>query len=285
MGEENDWMEKDENNIIVEDRNESYKLASDCFRCSGLCCIALYCFQTDGFPQDKPTGKPCINLMDNFQCRIHKDLERMGMKGCIGYDCFGAGQYVTEQIYHGVTWKSHSEKRNEICEIYVLAYRLFQLRFFLFESKKLISSGQLLPEIDLLLQENDAICKLPVQEMLSYPIEAYQDKVNHVLKKSCVELKRYVKAGNNSGKDYLNRNFEGKDLSGVDFNMKLLIASNFRNCVFAGATFIGADTRDANFDGADLREAIFLSQGQINAAKGSRRTKLPKHLKYPDTWR
>ena len=67
--------------------------------------------------------------------------------------------------------------------------------------------------------------------------------------------------------------------------MKPLIASNFQNCKFKGATFIGTDTRDANFDGADLREAVFLSQGQINAAKGSRRTKLPKHLKYPVTWR
>lgn len=236
--------------IIVEDRDESYKLVSDCSRCSGLCCIALYCFQSDGFPQDKPIGKPCINLMDNFKCRIHEDLESMGMRGCIGYDCFGAGQYLTEEIYGGVTWKTQPGKTKEICDMYMLIYRLFQLRFFLYESRKLVSSEVLLPEISRLLQENDSICKLPMQEMLKYPIDAYQDKVNGVLKKSCAALKNYLKVKNNIGKDYLNRNFEGE-----------------------------------NLDGADLKEAVFLSQGQINAAKGSRRTKLPKHLKYPDTWR
>lgn len=278
-------MEKCERNIIVEARNESYKLVSDCSKCSGLCCIALYCFKSDGFPQNKPIGKPCINLMDNFKCKIHSDLERKGMRGCIGYDCFGAGQYLTEEVYCGVTWKTQPERVKEICDLYMLMYRMFQLRFFLYESRKMASSETLLPEIDQLLQENEAMCKLPIKEMFQYPIDDYQDKVNHVLKKSCVELNKFLGTQNSTETNFLNRNFKGKNLSGVDFNMKPLIASNFQNCKFKGATFIGTDTRDANFDGADLREAVFLSQGQINAAKGSRRTKLPKHLKYPVTWR
>jgi Mg2+/Co2+ transporter CorB len=37
---------------------------------------------------------------------------------------------------------------------------------------------------------------------------------------------------------------------------------------------IGADTRDTNFSNADLREAVFLTQRQINSAKGNRNTKL-----------
>ena len=207
------------------------------------------------------------------------------MRGCIGYDCFGAGPFLTEQIYHGVTWKAQPEKTSEICDGYTLVYRLFQLRFFLYESKKLSSSEPLLPEIYQLLQENDSICRLPVNEMLRYPIDAYHDKVNGILKQSCAELKKHFKAPSNIRKNLLNQNLKGKDLSGADLNMKLLIGSNFQNCRFTGTTFIGADTRDANFDGADLREAVFLSQGQVNAAKGSRRTKLPKHLQYPATWR
>ena len=278
-------MKKYERNIIVEDRDESYRLVSDCSRCSGLCCIALYCFKSDGFPQNKPIGKPCINLMDNFKCRIHNDLENKGMKGCIGYDCFGAGQYLTEDVYCGVTWKTQLERVKEICDLYMLIYRMFQLRFFLYESKKLASSEILLPEIEQLLKENDVICKQSIEEMLQYPIDSYQDKVNHILKKSCVELNKFLGVIKGTETNFLNRNVRGKNLSGFDFNMKSLIASDFRDCKFKGATFIGTDTRDANFDGADLREAVFLSQGQVNAAKGSRRTKLPKHLKYPVTWK
>lgn len=278
-------MTKCGKNLIVEDRNESYRLTSDCSKCSGLCCIALYCFQSDGFPQNKPIGKPCIHLMDNYKCKIHSNLESMGMRGCIAYDCFGAGQYLTENIYGGVTWQTQPKRTKEICDMFVLVYRLFQLRFFLYESKKLASSELLLAEISRLLQENDMICRLPIEEMMQYLIEEYQDRVNSVLKRACIALTNYLGIKNNFGQNFLNRNFAGKDLSGVDFNMKPLIASDFRNCQLKGATFIGADTRDANFDGADLREAVFLSQGQINAAKGSCRTKLPDHLKYPDTWR
>lgn len=278
-------METCGRNIIVEDRNESDRLISDCSRCSGLCCIALYCFQSDGFPQNKSIGKPCINLMSDFKCRIHNDLESMGMKGCIGYDCFGAGQYLTEEVYGGLTWKTQPERTKEICDLFVFMYRIFQLRFFLYESEKLTSSEKLLPEINQLLQENDAMSKFSIKEMLQYPIDSYQDKVNYVLKKSCVELSKFLGAKNSIETNFLNQNFKGKDFSGFDFNTKVLIASNFQNCKFSGATFIGTDTRDANFDGADLREAVFLSQGQINAAKGSHRTKLPKHLKYPVTWR
>lgn len=49
--------------------------------------------------------------------------------------------------------------------------------------------------------------------------------------------------------------------------------------------FLGADTRDTNFNNADLSEAVFLTQGQVNSAKGNCNTKLPYHLDYPSTWK
>ncbi|WP_341398813.1 GNAT family N-acetyltransferase [Clostridium cadaveris] len=45
----------------------------------------------DGFPENKKAGKPCKKLQDNYRCKIHHELEKCNMKGCIGYDCFGAG--------------------------------------------------------------------------------------------------------------------------------------------------------------------------------------------------
>ena len=84
---------------------------------------------------------------------------------------------------------------------------------------------------------------------------------------------------------YLGRSFKHKDLSGLDLSSKLLIAANFSHCSFHGTIFLGADTRDADFSHADLSDAVFLSQGQVNAAKGNLNTKLPKHLDYPVTWK
>ena len=74
-------------------------------------------------------------------------------------------------------------------------------------------------------------------------------------------------------------------MSGLELSMKLLIAANFDSCKFDNTIFLGADTRDANFNDADLTKALFLTQGQVNSAKGNRNTKLPKHLNYPVTWK
>lgn len=50
------------------------------------------------------------------------------------------------------------------------------------------------------------------------------------------------------------------------------------------ADLIGADFRDANLSGADLTGAIFLTQVQINSAKGDNQTKLPVTLMRPMHW-
>lgn len=47
---------------------------------------------------------------------------------------------------------------------------------------------------------------------------------------------------------------------------------------------IGADFRDADLSGADLNGSIFLTQAQVNAAKGDSTTKLPLALRIPDHW-
>ena len=72
----------------IDNKNIS-KLKIDCEKCFRLCCVALFFSKSDGFPQDKIAGKPCINLQPDFKCSIHKDLRKKGLKGCMSYDCFG----------------------------------------------------------------------------------------------------------------------------------------------------------------------------------------------------
>ena len=64
-------------------------LRSDCGKCFGLCCVALYFSASEGFPTNKDAGKPCIYLKPDFSCVVHKDLRKKGLKGCTAYDCFG----------------------------------------------------------------------------------------------------------------------------------------------------------------------------------------------------
>ncbi|NWK11894.1 hypothetical protein HXZ52_11920 [Clostridium cadaveris] len=45
-----------------------------------------------------------------------------------------------------------------------------------------------------------------------------------------------------------------------------------------------ADLRDTDLRGADLEYSIFLTQQQVNSAKGNASTKLPRELVIPSYW-
>lgn len=74
------------------------------------------------------------------------------------------------------------------------------------------------------------------------------------------------------------------DLIGTNFRGALLIAAYLREADLRGSDFIGADFRDTDLRGAYITGSIFLTQAQINAAKGDSHTKLPSSLTHPAHW-
>lgn len=267
---------------MIHQRNEIWNsMQSDCAQCSGLCCTALFFSKMDGFPENKTAGKPCVNLLGDFRCKIHSQLENQKMKGCIGYDCFGAGQQVTQTIYKGQTWRTLPEQSQEIFDVFCTVFRMRQMNYFLTQAMILKGGKPVKDDILLLLEENRYICQSYPEIILSFDIEGYQQRVNIILKQVC-SLYRGKKQ---SIQDFVGKSFKGKDMRGLDFSGRLLIGADFSNCILKGAIFLGADTRDADFSNTDMRDAVFLTQGQINWAKGNRNTKIPDHLIYPVTWK
>ena len=271
--------------IHEEGTEMSRSMKSDCAKCSGLCCVALFCSKIDGFPEDKTAGKPCHNLQKDYRCKIHEELERRNLRGCTGYDCFGAGQQVTQVIYAGQTWRDSPIQAEEIFQVFLVVIQLHQMCYFLKEAVTLIPAKTLKSDISRLIKRNEEMCRQSPSDILKTDIESYRDEVNCLLKEVCNLLQNHLLVDKRKcPTDFLGKNFKNRNMQGYDFNTKLLIAADFEGCNFRGTTFLGADTRDTNFSNADLGEAVFLSQGQVNAARGNRNTKLPKHLDYPVTW-
>lgn len=264
------------------------QMKSECERCSGLCCTALFFSKTDGFPEDKISGKPCSHLQDNYQCDIHEQLQQRGMKGCIGYDCFGAGPKVTQDLFEGHTWREYlrTGRDKDIFDTFVVVFHLYQIRYFLAEALTIIPAKKMSDEILGLLKENEQLCNYPFYAILDIDIHKYKCKVNPVLKQICsLVLDENETVHRKTSGEFAGKNFSGRDMRGLDFSMKLLIAADFSGCALSGSIFLGADTRDCNFCNADLTDTVFLSQGQINAAVGNCNTKIPMHLDYPVTWK
>lgn len=259
------------------------KLKIDCEKCSGLCCVALYCMKTDGFPADKEAGKPCKQLRSDFRCAIHSQLASKNMRGCLAYDCFGAGQKTTEIYNLSGTWKTNPEQANEIFEVFMMVLQLHQMLWYLVEAFSLSSDEHIKSVIDALIFENEQMTQQSPDSILQLDIEEYRLKVNEVLKQitSMISVGAPDKIGS---KDCFGRNFKKANLDGRDFSMALMIAANLEGCSLQRTNFLGADMRDANLQNTDLSESIFLTQMQVNSAKGNSNTKIPINLTRPTAW-
>lgn len=86
----------------------SVDLSPRCEDCVALCCVMLPFDAGPEFAFDKPGGLPCRHLRGH-DCGIHAALEDQGFSGCVRYDCLGAGQRVTQEVFQGKSWRSQPE--------------------------------------------------------------------------------------------------------------------------------------------------------------------------------
>lgn len=80
-------------------------LKSDCGRCAALCCLGLSFTREDGVAIDKPAGVACPHLQGANACGIYADRAERGFAVCARYECFGAGQRVTQELFGGRSWR------------------------------------------------------------------------------------------------------------------------------------------------------------------------------------
>lgn len=97
-----------------------HSLQADCQSCFGLCCTALNIVASSDFAINKPAGRPCPNLQDNYSCHIHSQLRETGFKGCTVFDCLGAGQQVSQVTFHGQDWRQSREHADKMFRVFLL---------------------------------------------------------------------------------------------------------------------------------------------------------------------
>ncbi len=83
-------------------------LVADCARCAALCCVALSFDRGPLFGLDKAAGRPCPHLSARARCTIYARRSANGFAGCAAYDCNGAGQRVTQELFQGMSWQDQA---------------------------------------------------------------------------------------------------------------------------------------------------------------------------------
>ncbi|GAA0343988.1 pentapeptide repeat-containing protein [Actinoallomurus spadix] len=262
------------------------ELRADCGRCQGLCCVALPFAASAGFAIDKDAGRPCPNLNADFRCGIHADLRSKGFSGCTVFDCFGAGQQVCQVTFAGQDWRESPGTARRMFAVFAVMRQLHEILWYLTEALALPAARPVHGELRRALTDLDRLTRADAAELAGVDVAAQRDRVNPLLTRAS-ELVRAGVPGrrkNHRGADLIGARLRGADLRGADLRGAYLIAADLRNADLRTADLIGADLRDTDLRGADLTGAIFLTQAQVNAARGDDATRLPSAPARPAHW-
>lgn len=270
------------------------RLRADCAGCFGLCCAALPFAKSADFAIDKAAGQPCPNLRPDFRCGIHAGLREQGFRGCTVYDCFGAGQRVSRLAAGGRDWREAPETAAALFDAFPAVWHLHELLWYIAEALTLEPAQAVHGQLADALAETERLAGLGPRELRELDIAAWRAHVNALLLQSSELVRAEARQRPKSrpgrrrtferGADLIGAKLRNADLQGANLRGAYLIAADLRDADLRGADLIGADCRDADFAGADLSGALFLTQPQLQAAKGDDRTRLPSGFSRPAHW-
>ncbi|UNO43544.1 pentapeptide repeat-containing protein [Streptomyces sp. MST-110588] len=261
-------------------------LQADCGNCFGLCCVALPFARSADFAADKAAGTPCGNLQEDFRCTIHERLRESGYTGCTVFDCFGAGQKVSQVTFKGRSWRAEPDSACTMYEVFPVVRQLHELLRYAAEALDLAAARPVHRDLRRAYDRLDALTRDTAEALLAADVPALRAEVNALLLRAS-ELARAAVPGrkkNHRGADLLGARLRGAKLRGASMRGACLIAADLSGADLRDADLIGADLRDADLAGADLTGAIFLTQAQLNAARGDRATRIPAVLQRPRHW-
>ena len=275
------------------EKNNFRDLRADCGNCFGLCCVALYFSASEGFPNDKEAGQPCLYLRPDYRCCVHESLTEQGFKGCVAFDCFGAGQKVAQVSFGGNDWRQFPESAQQMINVFLIMRQLHEMLWYLTEALALKAARPIYNEIRSRLDEVEQLTQRNPDWLEKLDVAAIRASVNPLLQQTSERVRAEARQGKKArpGRsrirphaDLVAADLRKADLIGANLRGACLIAADLREADLSGTDFIGADLRDADLRGADLSQSFFLTEVQINTTKGDLSTKLPPFIHRPAHW-
>jgi uncharacterized protein YjbI with pentapeptide repeats len=262
------------------------RLRADCARCFALCCVAPAFSTSADFAIDKPAGQPCPNLRSDFRCGIHDRLRETGFPGCAAYDCFGAGQQVAQVTFGGRDWRREPRIARQMFDAFAVMRQLHELLWYLTEALTLPPARPLRRDLRLALDETERLTSLEPDALVVLDVAAVRTHVNELLLRTSERVRAGVagRTVDHRGADLTGADLRGTDLRGASLRGAYLIGADLRGVDLRMADLIGADLRGADLRAADLFGSIFVTQPQVDAARGDAGTRLPPRLRRPTHW-
>jgi hypothetical protein len=133
------------------------------------------------FAIDKPAGRPCPNLRDDFRCGIHADLRDRGFPGCEVFDCFGAGQQLTQVTFGGRSWRDDAGLAAAQFAVLPVMRQLHEVLWYLTEALGLDAAAPLHAEVRTALGRTEALTAGSAEELRALDVGAFRGEVGELL--------------------------------------------------------------------------------------------------------
>ena len=242
------------------------ELKADCARCFGLCCVVPAFSRSADFAIDKPAGKACPNLRADLRCGIHDRLRGKGFAGCAVYDCFGAGQQVSQVTFGGKDWRSSPALRERMFAVFPVMGRLHELLYYLTEARSIPAAASLRGGIQAAIDEITGLTGLDADGLLAFDLQPRWRVADELLTRASSMARAGLRGRDHRGADLVGADLRGQNLRGANLRGARLIRADLRGADLRVADMIGADLRGADLRGAELTGALFLTRSQLDAA-------------------
>jgi hypothetical protein len=262
--------------------DERAHLRADCANCAGLCCVAPAFAASADFAIDKPAATPCPNLRADFRCGIHAQLRDRGFPGCTVFDCFGAGQRITQQTFGGRTWQEDPELARQQFAVLPVLRQLHECLWYLTQALALPAAAALHDEVRTALSHLERLTGGSADELAALDIAGRRATVGELLGRVSDLVRGAGPDLRNA--DLMGRDLRRRDLRGASLRGAYLIGADLRASDLGTADLLGADLRAADVRGADLGRGLFLTSPQVTAAVGDAATRIPAALGRPASW-
>lgn len=157
-------------------------LSPNCESCAALCCVVFAFDKSVSFGIDKAACEVCPNLGESDRCRIFETRRELGFGGCIAYDCHGAGQRVTDEVFKGRHWREDPALKERMGAALSVMRRIHELLLLLRSTRRFalsVEENRKLGELEDALNPEKTWTETTLQ---TFPVAEVSAQVNAFLR-------------------------------------------------------------------------------------------------------
>ncbi len=137
---------------------------------------------------------------------------KQGFQGCTVYDCFGAGQKVSQVTFGGQDWRRAPESARQMFKVFPVVRDLHELLWYVTEALTLEAARSLHGELNRAQEETDRLTRQSPDVLLELDVDGHRQGINDLL----LRASEFARAEVGHKKELRGADLIGADLQGTD---------------------------------------------------------------------